>query len=167
MALLKSIEERWVGVSKVLLLGQLKEAKDNALVEKVMKEHCPKTLTEENKQRLRTILSGACYLSKEELEASLSKVLDIPSISSSMLSAYSKLSKLKEASRHPVIFILDPRIQSLPWESLPCLATCKQPASRVPSLSFLHTLWQVLSFFALSVSMTLVLRPTPLTVQVL
>ena len=167
VALLKSIEERWVGVSKVLLLGQLKEAKDNALVEKVMKEHCPKTLTEENKHRLRTILSGACYLSKEELEASLSKVLDIPSISSSMLSAYSKLSKLKEASRHPVIFILDPRIQSLPWESLPCLATCKQPASRVPSLSFLHTLWQVLSFFALSVSMTLVLRPTPLTVQVL
>jgi len=142
VALLKSIEERWVGVSRVLLLGQLKEAKDNALVDKVMKEHCPKTLAEESKQRLRTILSGACYLSKEELEVSLSKVLDTPSISSSMLSACSKLSKLKEASRHPVIFILDPRIQSLPWESLPCLATCKQPASRVPSLSFLHTLWQ-------------------------
>ena len=35
VALLKSIEERWVGVSRVLLLGQLKEAKDNALVDKV------------------------------------------------------------------------------------------------------------------------------------
>jgi len=142
VALLKSIEERWLGISKILFLGQLKEAKDNALVDKVMKEHCPKTLPEAKKQRLRTILSGACYLSKEELEASLSKVLDTTSISSSMLSACSKLSKLKEASRHPVIFILDPRIQSLPWESLPCLVTCKQPASRVPSLSFLHTLWQ-------------------------
>ena len=143
--MLKSIQDRWVGISRILLLGQLKEAKDNALVDKVMKEHCPKTLTEERKQRLRTILSGACYLSKEELEASLTKVLDTPSISSSMLTACSKLAKLKDASRHPVIFILDPRIQSLPWESLPCLAACKQPASRVPSLSFLHTLWQVLS----------------------
>ena len=143
VALLKSMEERWLGVSKVQLLGQLKEVKDKALVDKVMKEHCPKTLTEEKRQRLRTIISGACFLSKEELEASIPKVLDSSNISPTILSACSKLSKLKESSRHPVIFILDPRIQSLPWESLPCLASCKQPASRVPSLSFLHTLWQV------------------------
>jgi len=142
VALLKSMEERWLGVSKVQLLGQLKEVKDKALVDKVMKEHCPKTLTEEKRQRLRTVISGACFLSKEELEASISKVLDSSNISPAMLSACSKLSKLKESSRHPVIFILDPRIQSLPWESLPCLTSCKQPASRVPSLSFLHTLWQ-------------------------
>merc|ERR1719209_627619 len=78
---------------------------------------------------LHTIISGACFLSKEELEASISKVLDSSNISPAMLSACSKLSKLKESSRHPVIFILDPRIQSLPWESLPCLASCRQPAS--------------------------------------
>ena len=176
VALLKSIEDRWVGRSKILLLGQLKDAKDNALVDKVMKEHCPKTLTEGRKQRLRTILSGACYLSKDELEASLTNVLDTPTISSSMLSACSKLTKLKEASRHPVIFILDPRIQSLPWESLPCLAACKQPASRVTSLSFLHTLWQVMSILHDLVLgtdsilrhpvMTLAFRPMLRTVQV-
>ena len=149
IALLKSMEERWLGVSKVQLLGQLKEVKDKALVDKVMKEHCPITLTEEKRQRLRTIISGACFLSKEELEASISKVLDSSNIAPAMLSACSKLSKLKESSRHPVIFILDPRIQSLPWESLPCLTSCKQPASRVPSLSFLHTLWQVHSLFSI------------------
>ena len=173
VALLKSIEERWLGISKILFLGQLKEAKDNALVDKVMKEHCPKTLPEAKKQRLRTILSGACYLTKEELEVSLSKVLET---TTTMVSACSKLSKLKDASRHPVIFILDPRIQSLPWESLPCLVASKQAASRVPSLSFLHTLWQVLKiflhsalkFFSISrnLELTLPIRPTLLTVRV-
>ena len=50
VALLKSIEDRWVGSSRILLLGQLKDVKDNALVDKVMKEHCPKTLTEEDRK---------------------------------------------------------------------------------------------------------------------
>jgi separase len=52
------------------------------------------------------------------------------------------LSKLREAPRHPVVLVLDPEVQGLPWESLPSLRACRQAASRVPSLAFLHSLWR-------------------------
>ena len=51
------------------------------------------------------------------------------------------MKSLWKAKRNPVILILDPEVQGLPWESLPLMRRCKQPVSRVPSLPLLHSLW--------------------------
>ena len=55
--------------------------------------------------------------------------------------AKTDLKSLWKAKRNPVILILDPEVQGLPWESLPLMRRCKQPVSRVPSLPLLHSLW--------------------------
>ena len=51
------------------------------------------------------------------------------------------MKSLWKAKRNPVILILDPEVQGLPWESLPLMRRCKQPVSRVPSLPLLYSLW--------------------------
>lgn len=139
-ALVKSVEERWLGPARAALLGQLREPKDAAMVDKLIKQHCDKAITEEQRTRLTTILAASAVLQPSELESAVTAVLGAPL--PALVTASARLGRLREAPRHPVILILDSHIQGLPWESLPCLAACRQPASRVPSLSFLHTLWR-------------------------
>eukprot|EP00088_Acartia_fossae_P018578 TRINITY_DN20736_c0_g1_i1.p1 TRINITY_DN20736_c0_g1~~TRINITY_DN20736_c0_g1_i1.p1 ORF type:complete len:248 (+),score=29.61 TRINITY_DN20736_c0_g1_i1:169-912(+) len=49
--------------------------------------------------------------------------------------------KFETMRRSPVVLILDPELQPLPWESLPMFITCKQQMSRMPSLQYLVTLY--------------------------
>ena len=138
--LVKSVEERWLGPARAALLGQLKEPKDAAMVDKLIKQHCDQAITEDQRTRLTTLLSASAVLQPSELKSAVADVLGAPL--PALVVASARLGRLREAPRHPVILILDSHIQALPWESLPCLTACRQPASRVPSLSFLHTLWR-------------------------
>lgn len=77
------------------------------------------------------------------MEGMTSRLENIPEdeIISLTKTAKTDLKSLWKAKRNPVILILDPEVQGLPWESLPLMRRCKQPVSRVPSLPLLHSLW--------------------------
>ena len=82
---------------------------------------------------LEQLLSGAPFLSDKQLGQGLSR--NLPHLEEEEVQKLIKTSKvrlsfLSESRRHPVIMILDSEVQSLPWESLPCLRTCHQAVSR-------------------------------------
>jgi len=141
----------WVGSAKSLLLGKLHSKTACAKLDQVSDEILnlfgsttdPGLIT-----RLHVLLSAAQYLTKEDVFSELSQIF----ISVDEESIYSATKLLFENDkdricfdnepRHPVILILDPEVQSLPWESLPCMLAAKQPVSRIPSLQYLSCLWQ-------------------------
>ena len=93
---------------------------------------------------LTSLVSASPCLSGDQLmEGMTSRLENIPEdeIISLTKTAKTDLKSLWKAKRNPVILILDPEVQGLPWESLPLMRRCKQPVSRVPSLPLLHSLW--------------------------
>jgi len=143
-ALLKSMENNWLGGEKASLLGILKNQSDLNLVKSVISKTVSTDMSERDKVLLEAVLSASPFLTKPQLSFSISD--RVPSLTKEEVEnlvkeAGAKLFKLYHAPRHPVILICDPVVQSLPWESLPCMKSCCQAVSRVPSLPFLHSLW--------------------------
>ena len=143
-ALLKSMENNWLGGEKASLLGILKNQSDLNLVKSVISKTVSTDMSERDKVLLEAVLSASPFLTKPQLSFSISD--RVPSLTKEEVEklvkeAGVKLFKLYHAPRHPVILICDPVVQSLPWESLPCMKSCYQAVSRVPSLPFLHSLW--------------------------
>ncbi len=143
-ALLKSVEERWLGSSRSFLLGSFVDPANRATVEAALGnavQMLSKTsFSPVQKAELRCVLSAAGVLRPEELRrelrhfcrqetnATIEKVLGM---------VQSRLQMLK-GRRNPVILILDSQLQMFPWESIPALYESRQPVSRVPSLQFLR-----------------------------
>jgi len=151
--IVRSMEDKWLGVARTALLGKLVQEEDEAKIKKIVLDLCSEfslTLTPAETTKLETIISGASYLSSgSALHTYLSTFFkDKPNITKETIrQIFQKVTNSSNlpppaSRRHPVLLILDPGIQSLPWESLPCLTTTKQPMSRLPSLPFLNCLWQ-------------------------
>lgn len=144
-ALLRSMENKWLGTEKASLLGLLKNPSDIALVRSVISETVSSELSERDQVLLETALSATPFLSGQaQLRACISErvpSLEVEDVSALAEAARKRLYKLSSSPRHPVILICDPVVQCLPWESLPSLKSCCQAVSRVPSLPFLHALW--------------------------
>ena len=143
-SLLKSMEDSWLGYEKVALIGSLKDESQKGLVASVIEKCVKSELQECQMSFLTSLLSSTPFLTDDQMMKGLTTVL--PSVpEDEMLSltktARSDLQSLASAARNPVIMILDSNVQSLPWESLPSLRQCCQPASRVPSLPYLYALW--------------------------
>jgi len=143
-ALLRSMENNWLGGEKASLLGILKNPSDLDLVKSVISEAVSTELSKRDAVLLESVLSASPFLTKPQLSSSISD--RVPSLTGEEVKTLArearvKLYKLSTAPRHPVILICDPVVQSLPWESLPCMKSCHQAVSRVPSLPFLHSLW--------------------------
>jgi len=143
-ALLRSMENNWLGGEKASLLGILKNPSDLDLVKSVISAVVSTELSERDLVLLESVLSASPFLTRPQLSSSISD--RVPSLTEEEVKtlakqAMLKLYKLSTAPRHPVILICDPVVQSLPWESLPCMKSCHQAVSRVPSLPFLHSLW--------------------------
>jgi len=149
-ALVKSMETSWLGSARSLLLGQVDEDKAEAvhqLSEEVLQLINTKTNPDVEK-KLAVLLSSVSLLTSREIFVELSQIFpgsdaDQVYSASTLLTRYGK-SKLDMSAheRGPVILILDPEIQQLPWESMPSLVDSKQRISRIPSLQFLSALWQ-------------------------
>ena len=142
--LVQSIEDSWLGFEKATLLGSLTAESDRGKVESVIKSSIHTSLDPAEQEFLTTLISASPFLSGDQLMKGMSNRLEnIPEdeMISLTKSAKTKLEYLKKAKRNPVILILDPEVQGLPWESLPLMRECRQPASRVPSLPFLYSLW--------------------------
>ena len=142
--LVTSIEDSWLGFEKALLLGSLAAESDRAKVESVIKSRIQTNLDPAELEFLTTLISATPFLSGDQLLKGISSMLGNISedeMISLTKTARTKLESLKKATRNPVILILDPEVQGLPWESLPLMRECRQPVSRVPSLPFLYSLW--------------------------
>jgi len=143
-SLLKSMEGAWLGYEKIALIGSLKDESLKCLVDSVIEKCVKSELKDCQMQFLTSLLSSTPYLTDDQMMQGLSTVLpSLPEDEALLLTktARSDLTSLADASRNPVIMILDSDVQSLPWESLPALRQCCQPASRVPSLPYLYALW--------------------------
>jgi len=159
--LVKSMENQWLGGAKTALLGKLVNEKEEARVSRALSDIYSDfglVLTARQQALLETAAGGTVHLTPALLHALLAPVLATvdDTTDRTVHEITRRLVKLAKGSattspdpdmptaaspRHPVLLILDPDIQSLPWESLPCLSACHQPVSRVPSLPFLNCLW--------------------------
>ena len=142
--LVQSIEDSWLGFEKAILLGSLAAESDREKVESVIKSSIQTNLDPAEQEFLTTLISASPFLSGDQLMKGMSNRLgNIPEddMISLTKTAKTKLESLKKVKRNPVILILDPEVQGLPWESLPLMRECRQAVSRVPSLPFLLSLW--------------------------
>lgn len=135
-----------------MLLGKL-DHKSNLCVDKVAKEIAEltsqPTQTPAVHAQLKLLLSSACYLSKQQIFSEFIRLFptvekDLAFSATNLIDRYCDTTlDFRSVCREPVILVLDPHIQSFPWESLPCLTSSKQPMSRVPSVQYLATMKNV------------------------
>ena len=155
-SLINTIENTWLGFAKCLMLGRpiekIREKVLNDIVKSIEKKMFlgdEDFIKSGRRQVLSRIIDGAPHLSLDQLAKGLLYVLDddeerLPQLMDEVQTQRTKLAllQLDNVKRHPVIFILDNNIQSLPFESLGCLQTPTnpQPVSRIPSMAFLCAL---------------------------
>ena len=147
VALVSSIEKKWLGKEVWNLVGTLKDPAQITMVDTVIhgiiRERFAQ-LGQDELMALESLLSLTGSFTKDELSRHLEVMvpsLNKEDVTKLVVEARKKLSKLSVSKRQPVLLILDPNVQQLPWESLPFLERCRQPFSRLPSLPFLHALW--------------------------
>ena len=133
------MEDSWLGAGKTFLLGKLKSESAQHTVNEVAGEVSQFLSLDSHsstKDRLVVMLSGIHFLSQEQIflelkhlapEAEDEAVFEV----SQRLLGYGK-TKLNFVGeqREPVVLVLDPEIQALPWESLPTITKSKQAFSR-------------------------------------
>lgn len=150
-ALVGSMETSWIGSARCLLLGKLPQTKSeviNQVGEEVV-QILNVNVDADLKNQMNILLSSASLLTDREIFAELSQLfpgVDEDQIysASTLIAGYEKtLLNFVGEEREPVILVLDPEIQQLPWESIPSLTTTRQRVSRIPSLQFLSALWQI------------------------
>jgi Peptidase family C50 len=148
-ALVKSVEERWLGSARAWLLGSFSASADEEVIDSILKEAVQLLKTKLSPRKvaeLRVILSAASTLRPQELMSEL-RTICRGEIEADLVSVYKLVqSRLQlNGKRNPVILILDPDLQAFPWESIPALYDARQPVSRVPSLQFLR--WEKSFYF--------------------
>jgi len=159
-SLIDTLENKWLGFAKVLLLGKpIKQEDDPESVKRESDlESAVLELTREffaadsdfvasgRRQVLRRLIDGSSKLKSEQMASGLLYVLNrdetrLVELAKRFDEVIGSRTSLKNpVQRHPVVLVLDRHIQQLPWESLPCLQTPPQPVSRIPSASFLCAL---------------------------
>ena len=145
-SLLDTIENRWLGFYKVLLLGKSnrEEFVQEAVNELEDKYFSAKSdfVKSGKKKLLRKILDGYEVLTETQYHKSTWELFDQKRPPKEFLrDARSKINALpKIGQRKPTVLILDREIQSMPWEALKFLD--KHPISRVPSIHTLALLHQ-------------------------
>ena len=145
-SLLDTIENRWLGFYKVLLLGKSnrEEFVQEAVNELEDKYFSTKSdfVKSGKKKLLRKILDGYEVLTETQYHKSTWELFDQKRPPKEFLrDARSKINALpKIGQREPTVLILDREIQSMPWEALKFLD--KHPLSRVPSIHTLALLHQ-------------------------
>jgi hypothetical protein len=156
-SLLKTIEDKWLGYSKVLLLGKSEnEAQIIDLCDTIHQKFFSRDttfVTSGRKKILHKILDGHQHLFADQLSKGLKCVTEGKLIKGFLQHFENVVKFLPNVDkRHPTVFILDKEIQSLPWEALNCLKN--HPLSRVPSIHTLSLLYRTHMTNTSSVSMT-------------
>jgi hypothetical protein len=141
-ALVKSVEERWLGTARSFLLGSFSASADEKHIDSVLQEAAQLLKTKLSPRKLaelRVILSAVGILLPQELKSELRRLCRSDSEADIHIFSHLVQDRLQRSGkRNPVILILDPDLQAFPWESIPALYGARQPVSRVPSLQFLR-----------------------------
>lgn len=171
--LLESISNKWLGYGQVLLQGKLcneeSEKEVDFFVAELLAEDslaaeaaaARSGFKESQRLLLKRLVDGVNILTNEQIKLGL-KNCGIQN-TKIVQKLYRKLVEFKSGRggggdvgagnvRHPVVLVLDREIQKLPWESLPCMAG--QPATRIPSVPFLASLYEAHNHNASSVLKT-------------
>lgn len=158
-ALMRSMEDTWLGPWKVLLFGEpddraVLEASTQAAAELAALITSSALLSTTDLELLRLLLLGAEALSERHLadalgalfrEAGATVRLSSDAQVAAVLRAAGELSRglpggtaNGACTSSPVELILDSKLQALPWENLPCISN--QLIYRMPSFGSLHAL---------------------------
>ena len=145
--LLRTLQDKWLGYAKTLLLGQPVDAQRVRKIEKAVQilRQKLKIVEECYDQILFALFDGASLLSDEDMAQANSVVTG----KKAKLADFSKFLRefgennpcTKDVRRHPVCFVFDKEVQSLPWEAMDILEG--HPCSRVPSLHILYALYKI------------------------
>ena len=154
-----NIENKWLGYSKVFLLGESENKSEIARQCQMLQE---KYFTEDKSfissgrsKLLHKVMDGFSYLNLRQLQKAVAQLTSEDKNQEELLKEIKKIGKanLWEASpRKPTVLILDKELQGLPWESIDCLAG--HSVSRVPSIHQLALLYLTHSSDSQSVPMT-------------
>ena len=145
--LLKTMQDKWLGYTKTLLLGRPVDAQRVRKIEKAVQDLRRKLNIEEERynQILFALFDGASLLSDEDVAQANSivtgKKTKFADFSKSLREFGENNPCTKEVRRHPVCFVFDKEVQSLPWEAMAILEG--HPCSRVPSFHILYALYKI------------------------
>ena len=145
--LLRTMQDKWLGYAKTLLLGRPVDDQRVRKIEKAVQDLRRKLKVEEERHNeiLFALFDGASLLSDEDVTQANSVVTG----KKTKLADFSKFLRefgennpcTKEVRRHPVCFVFDKEVQSLPWEAIDILEG--HPCSRVPSIHILYALYKI------------------------
>ena len=144
---LKTMQDKWLGYTKTLLLGRPVDATRVQKIEKAVQDLCRKLKIEKEpwQQFLFSLLDGASLLSADDVIQAHSiftgKKVKLADLSKALWEFGENNPCTKEVKRHPVCFVIDKELHSMPWETLDVLDG--QPCSRTPSIHFLYALYEI------------------------
>ncbi|KAB0804727.1 hypothetical protein PPYR_01697 [Photinus pyralis] len=141
--LIKEIQCKWLGPWRCLFVGKFVSADiENIVAQKVDELNT----TEKTKNILRCLIKGASYLSISEIKDRLLSMFPFDEQKSIRVTLAKDIQQMlkryefTQQKRHPVLLILDEKLDALPWEMLDILEN--QPISRMPSIHFTYALYK-------------------------
>lgn len=152
--LLRTMQDKWLGHARTLLLGRPIDQGRVAKITQAMKAvadmlRLSKADCARHRQLLFGLIDGASLLTPDDMTSAYHAVTAKKSKLKEWMKALTEFGENNPCGggggaagieRHPVCFIFDKEIQALPWEAIPMLAG--HPCSRVPSIHYLYALYK-------------------------
>ncbi|XP_040581053.1 separin [Lepeophtheirus salmonis] len=139
VSLIETMQRQWLRHGAAWMLGRALDSERNELLLRTCKEILGKDADSKKVTRLFLLLDAAHQLTDENICLGLIDIglkQALPHVLQFRKNNY----VTQDIKRHPIILILDPDIQQLPWDALPILVN--NPVSRVPSIHFLLVLYE-------------------------
>ncbi|KAF5304771.1 hypothetical protein FQA39_LY09548 [Lamprigera yunnana] len=141
--LVKEIQEKWLREWSCMLIGKfLNDEVEDIIQAKVNAFN----LTTKNKNILKCLIKGSGFLSLTDIKNGLLHIFPEECEKSLRISLGKDIQqmcntyKFAKQLRHPVLLIVDEKLDIFPWEALEVLEN--HPASRMPSLHFTYALFK-------------------------
>lgn len=145
---IKTVQDDWLKAWKCLFIGKFFDSKlEDELNTKVVdfiQEFNLSNVSSKSKLLLKYLIKGASLLCLKEVLNALQEIFpDIDQVSerTKMLKSIKSISlQMSKAKRHPVILIVDDKLDFVPWEMINVLVD--HPSSRMPSLTLTYALFK-------------------------
>ncbi|KAK4885723.1 hypothetical protein RN001_001994 [Aquatica leii] len=141
--LVKEIQSKWLREWRCLLIGKFLNMELEDIVQTKVDTL---NISEKKKNLLKCLIKGSGFLSITEMKNGLSYIFPENSDKDLRVSLAKEIQQMQGAfefvkqTRHPVLLIIDEKLDVLPWEMLDVLEN--HPASRMPCLHFTYALFK-------------------------
>ncbi|KAK7575673.1 hypothetical protein V9T40_011959 [Parthenolecanium corni] len=143
----REIQTQWIKEWCCLFLGRLCDEELEELIDSRLKqafEELKFEVTPHIKRLLLHIASGCAHLSEEDIDVAVSQIINDPSAQKQVTDCIYEIKKENlipvKTKRHPVILIVDQKLETVPWEACPVLK--HHPVSRLPSIHYVHAIFK-------------------------